>query len=112
MAQIGGGSVQDDAADDVDNIEQHNSLSTDKKPSILPEITDELLELHQAESAEMNETSNQDDKHKQCCGIPIKLMLALIVLSLAVVTGTVLLVIYYEPDKIKQSPPSTPTASP
>lgn len=110
MAQIGGGSVQDVAADGVDNIEHHNS--TDKKPSILPEITDELLELYQAESAEMNEASNKDDEHKQCCGIPIKLMLALIVLSLAVVTGTVLLVIYYEPDEIKQSPTSTPTASP
>eukprot|EP00980_Cylindrotheca_fusiformis_P003517 scaffold783_cov118-Cylindrotheca_fusiformis.AAC.3 len=78
---------------------------------LLPEVTDEIVALHQAEKEELARTRNGDGEHKECCGIPCYLAITLLVLGVAVVTGTVLLVVLYDPDDDTDPPTQSPTSA-
>lgn len=94
-----------------DGKSEYQAKVTGKKSMLLPEVTDEIVALHQAEKEDLARTPSREGEHKECCGIPYYLVLALLVLGVAVVTGTVLLVVYYDGDDETDSPtpsPSTP----
>jgi hypothetical protein len=80
-----------------------------RRSSMLPEVTEEIMALHLAEKEEMARTPRGDGEHKECCGIPYYLGLALLVLGVAVIVGTVLLVIYHNSDEETNSPTPSPT---
>jgi hypothetical protein len=103
--QPSGPPIEDDGKSDEEAEEEQPV----RQCSMLPVVTDEIMALHLAEKEEMARTPSGDGEHKECCGIPYYLGVALLVLGVAVIIGTVILVIYYDPDDETDSPTSSPT---
>lgn len=112
-----------------------------KRPAMLPEITPELIKEHEAQlrastggvhrghgvsnGPDMEPTTcchficpcQQEDEQGEpdaICGIPYYLFMILAALAAAVTAGTVLAVVYYDPNAElipSQSPTMTPTSS-
>jgi hypothetical protein len=103
--QPSGPPIEDDGKSDGEAEEEKPV----RHSSMLPEVTEEIMALHLAEKEEMARTPSGDGEHKECCGIPYYLGMALLVLGVAVIIGTVLLVIYHDPNDETNSPTSSPT---
>lgn len=113
----------------VTNEEETNQTverkSNKRVPELLPAVTPEIeAEYRKEQEARSNghPGKNREEPH-HVCGIPYYLFMTLVALGVAVIVGTVLAVIYYDPNKFDVTPdtasptlsliPSmTPTASP
>jgi hypothetical protein len=84
----------------------------DDVPSILPPVTDAIREEYEREQTLIREGAASKDKHRHVCGIPCMLMGALLVLVGLVIAGTVLAVIYYDPNSGIKPPSESPSAAP
>ncbi len=81
-----------------------------KQSSLLPVVTDEIMADYVEELRRKTEHPDGEDT-PEICGIPYYLMAILLALGVAVITGTVLAVIYYDPNGGVQ-PPEYPTQCP
>lgn len=116
-----------------DNHRREHQLLAQKRPSMLPEVTPELIREHEAQTAAARNFSRgnsmasddmakesylhflcncqSEDEHAEpaaICGIPYYLFMALAALAAAVTAGTVLAVVYYDPSDGVVLPPEYP----
>ena len=121
-----GGCCDDDEEDEVDtgrleDVPNDSDDDNDTIPSILPPLTLEVyneyekderlkIEYQQAKSSQMK--AKQLSVHGHCGGIPYCLWLPLIVLAIAVIVGTIVAVILYDPTGGIIPPSFAPTSSP
>ncbi len=88
-----------------------------KLESILPPITPEILEEYRKEvalreAAKENGWRNQHKSLLACCGVPSFLMLVLILLVIMVIVGTIVAVVFYDPNDGVLPPSDAPSMAP
>jgi hypothetical protein len=86
--------------------------------SILPPVTSAILEEYQKENALKEQLAQRRRKARirnsklACCGIPSCLMLVMMGLIVAVVAGTIVAVLVYDPNDGVQPPSDPPSVAP
>jgi hypothetical protein len=79
--------------------------------SFLPEITEELKAMHQSEKDDIARRGDEDSE-TAVCGIPRHLLGVFLALLFGVIIGTLILVIYYDPNDSDLTKNGSPTTSP